>query len=241
MTQDSPRTRHTAGLIGAWVGSFLVVVIVVIAMRFEGRVWRCACESPFTLWKGDVWSSHCSQHPLDPYSFTHFSHGLIFCVALGWAAKMLGRWSPGATAWRPRQAVSGATSAAHGLSKTPSRGTGEVGGAFIFPVHWQFFTAVVLASAWEVAENSPWVIERYRSVTMSLDYLGDSVVNAVADVVCCAVGFWASRKMGVRLTLALLVAIEIGLLLTTRDNLTLNVIMLISPVESIKAWQMGAQ
>lgn len=215
MTQDSPRTRRNAGLIGAWVGSFLVVVVVVIAMRFEGRVWRCACESPFTLWKGDVWSSHCSQHPLDPYSFTHFSHGLIFCVALGWAARMLERHRS-----RLRKADFGGT---------------------MFPVYWQFFTAVVLASAWEVAENSPWVIERYRSVTMSLDYLGDSVVNAVADVVCCAVGFWASRKMGVRLTLALLVVIEIGLLLTTRDNLTLNVIMLISPVESIKAWQMGAQ
>jgi len=106
-----------------------------------------------------------------------------------------------------------------------------------FPVHWQFFGAVFMASAWEVAENSAWVINRYRTVTMSLDYLGDSVVNAVADVVCCAVGFWASRGMGARASMLLLVAIEVGLLLTTRDNLTLNVLMLLSPIESVKQWQ----
>jgi hypothetical protein len=236
MTQDSSRTPWNRGLIGAWVGSFLVVVGVVVAMRFEGRVWCCDCDSPWTVWKGDVWTSHCSQHVLDPYSFTHFTHGLIFCVVLGWVAKLLDKWGASrATASLPSEAVPGDTRAEHGLSRKPSRGT------WTFPVHWRFFASVLLASAWEVAENSPFVINRYRAATMSLDYLGDSVTNAVADVVCCGVGFWVSRRIGVRMSMALLVAIEIGLLVTTRDNLTLNVLMLVSPVESVKAWQMGGR
>lgn len=201
-------------MIGAWVCSFLVVVLVVVAMKFQGRVWTCDCETPWVVWKGDVWSSHCSQHPLDPYSFTHFSHGLIFAVALGWAADRLDRW-------RGRRGIRAASES----------------GVTSFPVHWQFFGAVFIASVWEVAENSAWVINRYRTVTMSLEYLGDSVVNGVADVACCAVGFWASRGMGARASMLLLVVIEAGLLLTTRDNLTLNVLMLLSPVESIKQWQ----
>jgi len=97
--------------------------------------------------------------------------------------------------------------------------------------------ALALAAAWEVAENSAFVIERYRTETMSLEYLGDSVANALADVAFCALGFLAAGRLGLVRTVALFVATELLLLLWIRDNLTLNVLMLITPIDSIKAWQ----
>jgi hypothetical protein len=104
-------------------------------------------------------------------------------------------------------------------------------------VGWRFCIAVALAAGWEVLENSMLIIERYRSVTMSLDYMGDSVVNATADVLCCAAGFGFSQRVGLRWTLIAIVAAELLSLLWIRDNVVLNVIMLIHPVEAIKHWQ----
>lgn len=102
---------------------------------------------------------------------------------------------------------------------------------------WQFCIAVAIAAAWEVLENSPLIINRYRESTMSLDYLGDSIVNSLGDIAACAAGFFIARKIGWKWTLALFALTELLLLWLIRDNLTLNVVMLIRPVEAIKLWQ----
>lgn len=102
---------------------------------------------------------------------------------------------------------------------------------------WQLAASVGIAAGWEVLENSPIIIDRYRSVTMSLDYMGDTVFNAVGDVVSCGVGFFIARRIGLWWTVGLFVATELLLLWLIRDNLTLNVIMLIHPIEAIKQWQ----
>lgn len=104
-------------------------------------------------------------------------------------------------------------------------------------IPWRACITLGVAAAWEVLENTPWVINRYREETMSLDYMGDSVVNATGDALAAVLGFFIARRLGWKWTLALLAATEIALLFTIRDNLTLNVIMLLHPVEAIKAWQ----
>jgi len=107
------------------------------------------------------------------------------------------------------------------------------------PQRWRLCVAIGIAAAWEVLENSPIIINRYRTATMSLDYLGDSIANAVGDIVACAIGFAIARRIGWKWSLGLLLATEIVLLFLIRDNLTLNVIMLIRPIEAVKQWQAG--
>jgi len=101
----------------------------------------------------------------------------------------------------------------------------------------RLLTAVVVEAAWEVAENAPAVIERYRSVTAALGYTGDSVLNSAGDIACMIAGFLLARALPVRASVALVLAIELLLLVTIRDNLTLNVAMLIAPDPRIVAWQ----
>ncbi|MGD9690624.1 MAG: DUF2585 family protein [Phycisphaerales bacterium] len=193
----APAPPTGRGPLTLWTGpalaSLLVVLATIAAMRVEGREWFCACGE-VRVWSGDVWSSHCSQHFLDPYSFTHFTHGLIF---------------------------------AGGLALLVPR----------VPHRWRFVGALVIAAAWEVLENSPMIINRYRSVTMSLDYLGDSVTNAVGDIACCGVGDVAAIRLGWKRSILLYLAIEVALLVLMRDNLALNVLMLIWPIDAIRQWQ----
>ncbi len=99
--------------------------------------------------------------------------------------------------------------------------------------------ALLIEAVWEVVENTPWVIDRYRDVTVSGNYIGDTVINSVFDLWAMLVGFWLASKLPVWLTVALAIALEIVALIAVRDNLTLNVLMLLYPVEAIKVWQGG--
>ncbi|MDA2931229.1 DUF2585 domain-containing protein [Acidobacteria bacterium AH-259-O06] len=158
------------------------------------RPW-CQC-STLSPWSWDIWSMHNSQHLLDPYTFTHVLHGVLY-YALLWV---------------------------------------------IFRSRWPAFRAllaVTIEAAWEVAENTNAVIESYRESTISLNYYGDSIVNSVADVVAFALGYTAAMWLPVWASALGFLGVETLLLLTIRDSLLLNILMLLHPIDAIKAWQIG--
>jgi hypothetical protein len=104
----------------------------------------------------------------------------------------------------------------------------------------RFLTAVLLESVWEVFENTPFVIDRYRTATIALDYYGDSVVNSISDIAAMMAGFWLARRLPPWGSLALVVVLEVAVVLVIRDNLTLNILMLLYPIDAIRRWQSGA-
>jgi hypothetical protein len=179
--------------IWAWAVSAILVGIFVGLLVLEGRPgW---CKFGLAFWTG-AWTHCTSQNFLDPYSFSHLLHGIIFYWALRWM-------------W-PRMEL-----------------------------RWQLVGALLLEIGWELLENSAWVIERYRQQTASLDYVGDSIINSVGDVLSTAAGFGLASRMSWKGAVAVYVVVEIVLLVTIRDNLTLNVLMLFWPLEWVKEWQMG--
>jgi hypothetical protein len=105
---------------------------------------------------------------------------------------------------------------------------------------WLLFIAVFAESAWEVLENSTFIIERYRENTASLDYLGDSIANSIGDIIACSLGFIIAYELKFWRSLALFFLIEIMLILTIHDSLLINIIMLIHPIEALKTWQTGS-
>jgi hypothetical protein len=107
------------------------------------------------------------------------------------------------------------------------------------PVRQRYLLAVLLEAAWEVLENSPLIINRYRSATIALGYEGDSILNSLSDVLMMSLGFLFAARVRPWVSVAAVVTAEVGMLLWVRDNLTLNIIMLIHPVAAIKAWQMA--
>ncbi|MBI3672268.1 MAG: DUF2585 domain-containing protein, partial [Rhizobiales bacterium] len=110
--------------------------------------------------------------------------------------------------------------------------------------HWPLGLRLVIATfleeAWEIVENNPLIIDRYRQTTISLDYYGDSVINSTFDVLAMVAGFWLASRLPVWLSVVLGVGAELFTGYMVRDNLTLNIIMLVWPVEAIRQWQMGA-
>ena len=108
-----------------------------------------------------------------------------------------------------------------------------------WPMEWRFLTALLIEAVWEVTENTPFVIDRYRATTAALGYTGDSVINSMSDIAMMALGFLLARKLPVWASMAALLALEIVPLFVIRDNLTLNVWTLLDPNAAVQAWQAG--
>ncbi len=175
----------------------LVLLLVVVSLRAEGRMFLCSCGH-FALWTSDTCSSNTSQQLLDPYSFTHVLHGFLFF----WLIALLFR-----------------------------RLTSS----------WQVWLALLLEGAWEVFENTRFVIDKYRTETAALGYTGDTIVNSIGDLLCAFAGFMIARKLGLRRSLIVFVLVELFLIVWIRDSLLLQILMLVRPVEAIKLWQMCVQ
>jgi hypothetical protein len=107
------------------------------------------------------------------------------------------------------------------------------------PVANRFLAALTIEAAWELVENTPFIINRYREATMALGYTGDSVINSLSDIGMMAVGFFIARKLPVWATAVLALSLELAALLVIRDNLALNIIMLLAPNDAIRSWQAG--
>ena len=103
----------------------------------------------------------------------------------------------------------------------------------------RFTIALVIEAAWEIVENTPMVIDRYREATIALGYSGDSILNSASDIAMMAVGFLAARKLPVWASVAAVLVLEVVPLIVIRDNLTLNVWMLLAPSDAIRTWQAG--
>lgn len=122
-------------------------------------------------------------------------------------------------------------------------------GILFFGVLWLFRRHLSLAMraaiaatieiGWEMLENSPIVINRYRAATVSLGYTGDSIVNSLGDVASFILGFYLARKLGLWWSIAIFLVVELLMLWLMRDNLTLNVLMLLWPIDAIRKWQSG--
>ena len=179
-----------------WILIFAAVAVAALQLWNQGRVWWCQAGD-YTPWSWTVWSAHNSQHVIDPYTFTHILHGILFF----WIASLL---------------------------------FGKL------PLAWRLLMAISVECAWEVAENTDAVIQRYREATISLDYFGDSIINSLADIASFGFGFWLAYKFRFWLSLVFFVLVEIVLLVWIRDSLILNIIMLIYPLDAIKKWQTGS-
>jgi hypothetical protein len=107
------------------------------------------------------------------------------------------------------------------------------------PVRWRLVLAVALEAGWEILENSSFIINRYRAETITYNYYGDSIINSLVDIGACIFGFFLAWKLPKKYTILIVIGIELLLLALVRDNLTLNIIMLLYPIRAIKIWQMG--
>jgi hypothetical protein len=108
------------------------------------------------------------------------------------------------------------------------------------PASWALPIAVAFEGCWELLENSPMIIERYRAVTVSLGYNGDSVINSLSDIGFMTLGFLIASRLPAWASVVLAIVFELFTLAMIRDNLTLNVLMLVWPIDAIRLWQAAA-
>ncbi len=108
-----------------------------------------------------------------------------------------------------------------------------------WPVEWRFIAALLVEASWEMLENTPLVIDRYRATTAALGYSGDSVLNSMSDILMMALGFLVAGKLPVRASIVLLIVLELVPLFVIRDNLALNIWTLLAPSKAVQAWQAG--
>ena len=104
--------------------------------------------------------------------------------------------------------------------------------------NWQLALAVAVEAGWEVFENTNFIIDRYRSETAALGYAGDTVVNSFGDILCCLIGFIVARRLGLRRSLVVFAILELVLIVWIKDSLLLEILMLVVPVDTVRAWQM---
>ena len=104
----------------------------------------------------------------------------------------------------------------------------------------RFSLAMLIEAAWEIVENTPMMIDRYREATIALGYSGDSILNSASDIAMMALGFLAARRLPVWASVVTVLVLELIPLIAIRDNLTLNIIMLVAPSDTIMNWQAGA-
>lgn len=178
------------------LASLIIALVVCVGLWLEQRALHCHCGR-WLVWISDVNSRHCSQHLFDPYSFTHFLHGVLFFGGL----------------WTLRNHL------------TPKQ---------------RWLACLILEGVWELIENTPFVIERYRTATIALGYQGDSIINSMGDLISCGLGYLVAQRVSWRKSVAMFLIVECVLLVAIRDSLLLNVIMLLWPLEIIKQWQQGA-
>lgn len=103
---------------------------------------------------------------------------------------------------------------------------------------WRLILALALEAAWEVFENTKFVIDHYRTETAALGYEGDTIVNSFGDLACALAGFLVARKLGLRRSLLMFLVMEVVLLVWIKDSLLLQLVMLLRPLDAIKLWQM---
>jgi hypothetical protein len=181
------------------IAAAVLVGATLTVLASYGRRWWCACGS-FVPWSTDINGQHNSQHFVDPYSVSHFEHGLFFFVFL--------------LLFQSRLSLA-----------------------------WRLVCAAGIECAWELLENSSFIIDRYRAATVSSDYYGDSMINSLSDVIFASLGFvvasFLPKSRFWPIWIALVLVCELGLIFTVRDSLAINVIMLAHPVDAIRAWQAG--